>query len=208
MGALFSIPIRRALIVEQPLRFPEGVATAEVLKTTMPPLLDENTPEYQETKNNSQKGLLMLFIGSLFGAALKFGSSTLFLWDNVASWGFWVNSIVVLYFGITLSPALTSIGYIIGFHPSLMMLLGSVFCWWIATPLTMWYQDITYSASDSAIDVAFDVWSSNTRYIGIGAMLFGGLGTIGMLAKPIFNGVKSGIKAFADIRKGVCFGIS
>src|SRR6195952_5180863 len=32
LGVLFTIPLRRALIIDQPLQFPEGVATAEVLK--------------------------------------------------------------------------------------------------------------------------------------------------------------------------------
>ena len=32
LGVLFTIPLRRSLIVEQNLRFPEGVAAAEVLK--------------------------------------------------------------------------------------------------------------------------------------------------------------------------------
>ena len=32
LGVLFTIPLRRALIIERPLQFPEGVATAEVLK--------------------------------------------------------------------------------------------------------------------------------------------------------------------------------
>ena len=32
LGVLFTIPLRRALIIETPLRFPEGVATAEILK--------------------------------------------------------------------------------------------------------------------------------------------------------------------------------
>ena len=32
LGMLFTIPLRRAMIVENPLQFPEGVATAEVLK--------------------------------------------------------------------------------------------------------------------------------------------------------------------------------
>lgn len=29
---MFSVPLRRALIIEQPLTYPEGVATAQVLK--------------------------------------------------------------------------------------------------------------------------------------------------------------------------------
>jgi putative OPT family oligopeptide transporter len=32
LGVLFTIPLRRALIIEAGLKFPEGVATGEVLK--------------------------------------------------------------------------------------------------------------------------------------------------------------------------------
>lgn len=203
IGVLFSIPIRRALIIEQGLFFPEGVATAEVLKTILPPEIDKGSALYESTKFKTRKGLFLLAFGALFGVIVKSGSSAFFLWDSVASWGVWINYTVVLYFGITLSPALTSIGYIVGLQAATMMMLGSVFCWWIATPLTMYYQDITYSSSDDAVDISFDVWNSDTRYIGIGAMLFGGIGTIILLSKSIFKGIQSGIKAFIDSRKSV-----
>ena len=152
IGVLFSIPIRRALIIEQGLFFPEGVATAEVLKTILPPEIDKGSALYESTKFKTRKGLFLLAFGALFGVIVKSGSSAFFLWDSVASWGVWINYTVVLYFGITLSPALTSIGYIVGLQAATMMMLGSVFCWWIATPLTMYYQDITYSSSDDAVE--------------------------------------------------------
>jgi putative OPT family oligopeptide transporter len=37
LGVLFSVPLRRTLIIDQKLKFPEGVATAEVLKVSADP---------------------------------------------------------------------------------------------------------------------------------------------------------------------------
>ena len=199
LGVLFSIPIRRALIIENPLRFPEGVATAEVLFTTFPKESEIDSKEYKFRKHNTKKGLILLLIGAIVGALLKVAGSSFFLWSGIAYFSFWIQS-AIFYTSITLSPAIIAIGYIIGFHACFMMLIGSIFCWWIATPLTMAYQDISYDPSEDPIDIVTEVWADNTRYIGIGAMLIGGLGTIFLLAKPIYNGIKSGILSFMKIR--------
>ena len=193
LGVLFSIPIRRALIIEEPLEFPEGAATAEVLKTTLP---SDEEGDY----NASRKGLLMLLIGALIGATMKTGSATFYLWDGVASWAIWLSSTSALYFGITLSPALTSIGFIVGVKSAVLMLTGSIICFWVATPLTMLWLDESYPEGADGVSATFEVWSDQTRYIGIGAMLFGGLATILMLGKAISKGIISGVKAFSQFR--------
>ena len=67
MGVLFTIPLRRALIVDTPLRFPEGVATAEVLKVG----------------DTGGAGIKYIVWASLIGAAFKFGDTGLKLWGGV-----------------------------------------------------------------------------------------------------------------------------
>jgi putative OPT family oligopeptide transporter len=64
LGVLFTIPLRRALIIEQPLQFPEGVATAEVLKVGA----------------EGGGGLGVLVLAGVLGAVVKVGATGLKLW--------------------------------------------------------------------------------------------------------------------------------
>src|ERR1041384_1710953 len=118
LGVLFTIPLRRALIIDQPLQFPEGVATAEVLKVGA----------------GGGGGLATLVRAGVIGAVVKVGSTGLKLWAEVVQFGGWitggtatastspaaggvaaVKSGAPFYFGINASPALLSVGYIVGF---------------------------------------------------------------------------------------------
>src|SRR6478736_3871659 len=59
LGVLFTIPLRRALIIDQPLQFPEGVATAAVLKAGA----------------EGGGGLGVLMLAALLGATFKVGAT-------------------------------------------------------------------------------------------------------------------------------------
>ena len=58
IGVLFTIPLRRALIIEAKLQFPEGIATAEVLKS----------------KEKKSSGLKYLLQAGIVGALFKISS--------------------------------------------------------------------------------------------------------------------------------------
>lgn len=109
IGVLFTIPLRRALIVEQPLRFPEGVATAEVLKV--------GDRGGNEVKYIAQAGLI--------GALFKFGSTGLRLWGETIEWARYTGGSIA-YFGTNLSPALIAVGYIVGLNIATLVFLGGV----------------------------------------------------------------------------------
>ena len=99
MGVLFTIPLRRALIVDEPLRFPEGVATAEVLKVG----------------DTGGAGVKYIVWAALIGALFKFGDTGLKLWGGVVEKAQYVGGSIV-YFGTNLSPALVGVGYIVGLN--------------------------------------------------------------------------------------------
>ena len=71
LGVLFTIPLRRALIIEHPLQFPEGVATAEVLKVGA----------------EGGGGIGLILGAALIGAIGKLGSTGLMLWKDAAAFG-------------------------------------------------------------------------------------------------------------------------
>lgn len=118
IGVLFTIPLRRALIVEEKLKFPEGVATAEVLRT--------GERGGSGTKYIAQAGLL--------GAIFKFGETGLRIWTGVLEVGGRVGS-SILYFGSNLSPALVSVGYIVGINIAILVFLGGAINWLVAIPI-------------------------------------------------------------------------
>ena len=158
IGVLFTIPLRRALIVKSSLTFPEGVATAEVLKA-----------------GDSGVGIKRLAQGGLAGALFKFGETGLGLWPTVAEGARQVGSSIA-YFGINLLPSLVGVGFIVGFNIAILVFLGGALNWLVAIPLyaalNPWPEGMISS------EFAWWIWSNKTRYLGVGAMMGGGLWTL------------------------------
>jgi putative OPT family oligopeptide transporter len=139
LGVLFTIPLRRALIIDQPLQFPEGVATAEVLKVGA----------------QGGGGIGVLIGTAVLGAVIKVGSTGLMLWAETAKFGVWLTGGTAkatvaaqatragtpFYFGINASPALLSVGYIVGVNVAAVIFAGSVLNRWIAVPLFSHFGD-------------------------------------------------------------------
>ena len=189
LGVLFSVPLRRSMIVEDPLPFPEGKAAAEVLKAG----------------ENPGPGLKILGISAFLGAAIKLAaeSGLRMIPDNAAGAGFFGKYLG--YMGTNLSPALLGVGYIVGLNIGIVVVSGSILSYNIAIPI----YHAFFAASDpimaaqlaglSAADAAGLIRAEKIRYLGVGAMLIGGVWTLFSLRKSLLSGVKSGIAA---ARKG------
>ncbi len=185
LGVLFTIPLRRSLIVEEKLQFPEGVATAEVL----------------ETGEKGGQGLKTIIKAAAAGAAYKLGAGKLFgLFPEVLEGARSVGSSVI-YLGSNLSPALISVGYIVGLNIAILIFLGGAANWLVAIPVISVYAGGCPEGMDAA-DWAYRLWSTKTRYIGVGAMLIGGLWTIFHMRRSLLSGVLSGLKAYRRITPG------
>ncbi len=184
LGVLFTIPLRRALIVEAQLKFPEGIATAEVLKS--------GERGGSDVKYIAQAGL----VGGLF----KLGAAGLKIWTETIEMARAAGG-TIAYFGSNLSPALLSVGYIVGLNIAVLIFLGGLFNWLIAIPICAALQSWPTENGEavSAINWAHQIWSTQTRYIGVGAMLVGGFWTIICLRTSLISGVKSGLKAYRTI---------
>ncbi len=177
LGVLFTIPLRRALIVEQQLKFPEGIATAEVLKSG----------------EEAGKSIWFLVTGSLLGAFLKFAEAGLNLWGAVAQVAGKLGSKYYGYAGVNLSPALMGVGYIVGPWIAFLVFLGGIISWWVAIPIYLWINGIP--TEGNLVDIGGAVWGSQIRYLGVGSMVVGGLWALISLAKPIIAAIKNGITA-------------
>ncbi|MGH7699687.1 MAG: OPT family oligopeptide transporter, partial [Gemmatimonadales bacterium] len=183
IGVLFTIPIRRALIVESPLRFPEGVATAEVLKVG----------------DKGGAGVQYIAAGGLIGALFKLGDTGFRLWGGVLESARYVGG-TVAYFGTNLSPALVGVGYIVGLNIAVLIFLGGVMNWFVAIPIVGALQGLP--DVDTAVDAANRLWSRQTRFIGVGAMVVGGVWTLIRVRASLANGIRSGLEAYRRRRAG------
>ncbi len=177
LGVLFTIPLRRSLIVEGKLQFPEGIATAEVL----------------ETGQEGGKGVWTIAKASLVGGLFKLSAKGIGFWPEAIEGARGVGR-TIIYGGSNLSPALISVGYIVGLNIAILIFLGGVANWYIAIPICAAFSDA--AADGNAVDRAYSIWSSQTRYIGVGAMLIGGLWTIFKMRSSLLSGIKSGLKAY------------
>ena len=184
LGVLFTIPLRRSLIVEGQLKFPEGIATAEVLRSGQ--------------RGGSDVGVIAK--AALAGGLFKFGESGLRLWQGVFETARGIGG-TVAYFGSNLSPALLSVGYIVGLNIAVLVFLGGLCNWLIAIPICAAMQRWPTADGEplAAVDWAHQLWSSKTRYIGVGGMLMGGLWTVVKLRTSLVSGIRSGLSAYRDV---------
>ena len=185
LGVLFSVPLRRSLIIEQGLAFPEGKAAAEVLRTG----------------ENPAQGIRILTFSALGGSLAKLAAASglQLIPDTAAAAGFVGRYLG--YLGTNLSPALLGVGYIVGLNIGIVVLAGAMISWNVAIPIYAanfldGNAELSQAAAGlSASDLAGLLWSKQIRYLGVGAMLVGGLWTLVSLRKSLASGIRSGLAA-------------
>ena len=181
LGVLFTIPLRCALIVTARLRFPEGVATAEVLKVAA---IDRNRIGSGESTGDFRA----LLRAALCVGLVKLGESGMRLWTESLEGAVQVGQ-TVLYAGLNLSPALLAVGYIIGIQTAVVVFLGGLIGWLVLMPA----YGVLYGLPPdrTGLAAALSIWSGQIRYVGIGAMLVGGLWTVTKLRGPVLNSLQT-----------------
>ena len=181
MGVLFTIPLRNALIVHQKLKYPEGVATAEVLKSG----------------EQSSSDVKYLVWAAIIGGVMKFCEQGMNLWNGVFEKAKVLGTRGYLYFGVDVSPALIAVGYIVGLNIAVLVFAGGVFSWWIAIPVYVASHGIAANGH-SAVDAGYQIWSDQIRYIGVGAMVIGGIWALLDLRSSVTTAFTEGFKAFKE----------
>jgi len=182
LGVLFTIPLRRALIVEAKLKYPEGIATAEVLKSGA---------------EKSGSGVKYIAQAGVAAGLFKFAETGLRIWPPVIETATTVRG-TIAYFGSNLSPALLSVGYIVGLNIAVLVFLGGLCNWLVAIPICAAFESCPLKNGEhiGALEWAGQIWSAKTRYIGVGAMLIGGLWTVIRMRQSIVSGMRTGLAAY------------
>ncbi len=189
IGVLFTVPLRRALVIGSTLKYPEGVATAEVLK------VGERTPDGDRPAGGP--GIGTLVAGGALGALFKLGETGLRLWNGMAETAFWIGGSIG-YAGINLAPALTGVGYIVGLNIAVLVFLGGAATWYVVIPILAALGD--FPANASAAETAWSLWSTKARYIGVGAMLVGGLWALIRMRGNLVTGIRASLEAYRALR--------
>ncbi len=179
LGILFMIPMRKVFILNNDeLAFPEGVACAAVLKAG-----DEGSHEGE--------GRTLVF-GGLIGMAVALAGKLFGLISGTLEAATLAGS-RIFYFGGDLSPMLVAIGYIVRLNVAVLVFIGGAISWLVAIPLLGGGDQFP-----DAIDGAYDIWSSQVRYIGVGAMVLGGFASL----ISVRRGLVAAIKELRDNLRG------
>ncbi len=189
LGVLFTIPLRRALIIEANLQFPEGVATAEVLKAG----------------TAGGQGARLIAVAGVAGAVLKLSQSGFKLVAGTGSGAFTAGRAIFGY-GSELGVALLAVGYIVGINIATLVFAGGLISWLFGIPIytaTAAPEVLESIVGDATgYDAALEVWSQRIRFMGVGAMATGGLWALIALIKPIRDGIRSSLAAVRATRSG------
>ena len=185
LGVLFTIPLRRALVVAADLPYPEGVAAAEVLK------VGSGLHEQGGHANAAREGLNAIVIGAVASAGLAIFTATRIAAGEVQSFfRLGVSSATGYMFPFSL--ALLGAGHLVGLSVGLAMFIGLVMAWGIAIPI------LTATSPDPALAIdahVMRVWTTEVRFMGAGAMAVAALWTLARLAKPLMAGFTRTIAA-------------
>ncbi len=181
LGVMFSVPLRRALVVNSDLPYPEGRAAAEVL------LLGDKSRGGNDEEN--RQGLLAITLNSIASAAFFALSQTRLVVDEAA-----------LYFRVgagatgisaSLSMALFGVGHLVGLSVGAAMLVGIIVAWGVLVPL------LTAAAggADSSQHAAQAVFHTDIRFFGAGVIGVAALWTFSRILGPIVSGLRSAMAA-------------
>jgi len=211
LGVLWMVSLRRALIIKTDLPFPEGVAVAAVLTTTVGDGLSK------EKRQSGMSGI-WLPLGAVLGALLKFGQVGLHAFQGKLHGIFNIGRYNIgggehdglFYGGVATSPALLGVGWIIGPRIASFVFVGGLLGWVIIAPLIALAIGIPTPTTPEQISDAmamtggnleagkliwgfYKIWEDYIRYIGVGAMVVGGLWTIFKLRHNLADGIREAI---------------
>jgi putative OPT family oligopeptide transporter len=192
LGVMYSIPLRRALVTDSDLPYPEGTACAEVIKVGSGDVTDKDAVEA------SGQGLRAVLLGSLVSALfLVMVQMRLFLGDVARSFRLGQDSQApVTGFDFQLSFALFGIGHLVGISCGLAMFVGALIGWGAGVP----HYSALHPAAGDAAALAGSTWSHYVRYLGAGAIAVSAIWTLMKLVKPVIGGLESAI-ASSRVRK-------
>ncbi|WP_066685964.1 OPT family oligopeptide transporter [Caulobacter sp. CCH9-E1] len=190
LGVMYTIPLRRALVTNSNLPYPEGVAAAEVLKVGT---------GSREGAAEGKAGLVAVSLGAiasaLFGAL---GAAKLFA-AEVAGYFKFNAGAGATGLGASSSLALMGAGHLMGITVGIAMFTGLFIAWAILVPIL---TVATPMPDADAATHALGVWKTQVRFLGAGVIGAAAIWTLAKLVGPITAGLKSAFAAAKQRKSG------
>lgn len=185
LGVLYTVPLRRVMVVQSTLPYPEGVAAAEVLRVGNAPV-DPKTG-----RSAAGEGLKDILGGGIVAAVFGlFSGGFKWLGDSINGW-FQVGP-AVFRVATGFSPALIAAGFMMGLSGGVAILLGLFISWGVVVPWLTSQQ--TLAPGQSIVQLATSLWASEVRFLGAGMIGIAAIWTVITLIKPIYVGMRSSLK--------------
>jgi len=187
LGVLFTIPLRRALVTNSDLPYPEGVAAAEVLKVG-----SGTRGETKDETGEAREGLVAVILGAVASAGLAILTATRIAAATIGGF-FRLGGTASTGYDIAFSLALVGAGHLVGLSVGLAMLTGLIIAWAVAVPYLTSIQPAAAGVELAAHTLT--IWRTQVRFIGAGAIAIAAIYTLARLAKPVVGGLVSTLAA-------------
>jgi len=186
LGVMYTIPLRRALVTDSDLPYPEGVACAEVLKVG-----SGDSADAADSVESGGSGLKAVLVGTITSAVFYVVVQTKIFASDVAQYFHVGHKGSATGYDFNLSFALFAVGHLVGLWAGMAMLLGAVIGWGGLIP----YFTMLHPGAGAAADVANGAWSTYVRFVGAGTIGVAAIWTLAKLVKPVIGGLTSAMAA-------------
>jgi putative OPT family oligopeptide transporter len=197
LGVLLIIILRRTMVEDPTLPFPESVAASEIIKAGQ---RGETGAKYVlggmgfaavwEVLKNAYG--IRLIEEKLTGF-IEFGQSKIEMFERefVYGGGIWLET-------PNASPMLMGVGYIVGFRVASILFAGAAMGWWVLVPLAIFLnpESTAIAAQIGWADVVHDTWYYQIRPLAVGTMIVAAFYTLYRLRESLFGGI---VRAFRDL---------
>ena len=180
LGVLFTVPLRRAMVVESDLPYPEGRAAAEILKAGSVSEVNENGAE----KDRGQKDIML---GASLSGVFTLASGGFHVFSGGWSSFFVLGGSAVTGVSVAFSTAVLAAGYLIGITSGIAILVGMAIAWGGFVP---YFTGAAGALPEGSLaDYASGLWASKVRLIGVGEIGIASVWTLVVLAKAVLHGM-------------------
>ena len=190
LGVMYTVPLRRALVSQSTLPYPEGVAAAEVLKVGT---------ATREGAKEGKAGLQAVLLGAIASAVMALGAAAKVMAAELTFY-FRTGAAGATGIGAAGSLALIGAGHLMGITVGIAMLVGLVIAWGMLVPLLTSLAPAAAGVGAEAHALA--IWGKEVRMIGAGVIGVAAIITLAGLAKPIIGGLKSAMDTARRAKQG------
>jgi putative OPT family oligopeptide transporter len=204
LGVLFVIILRRSLVEEADLPFPESVAAAEIVKAGQGGQTGAVyvfsamglAALWELVKNANGIHIVKDYVRDFFpmatskinmlGREISYGGG--FIFESPAA-----------------SPALMGVGFIVGMRVSAVLFAGAVSGWLFLVPAFVFLNpDLAnlVASGQSWVDVSMEVWMRQVRPLAVGTMIVAAFYTLYNLRSSLIMGIKKALRDIAASKSG------